>query len=77
MPFVRCPTVVLVVVHAIAVPVIRDGEGGVLKHPRAVRQAQQVIVSGAWQTRICGRASAPRGRPMPDTGIIRIVTIAA
>ena len=35
----------------IAVPVIRDGEGGVL-NPRAVRQAQQVIVSGVWQIAI-------------------------
>jgi hypothetical protein len=46
------PTIILVVVRAIAVPVIRDGEGGVLKHPRAVRQAQQVIVSGVWQIAI-------------------------
>ncbi len=49
-------------------PVIRDGEGGVLKHPRAVRQAQQVIVSGVWQIAISAVASAPRGRPVPDTG---------
>jgi hypothetical protein len=50
--FVRCPTIILVVARAIAVPVIRDGEGGVLKHPRAVRQAQQVIVSGVRQIAI-------------------------
>jgi hypothetical protein len=31
--FARCPKIILVVVRAIAVPVIRDGEGGVLKHP--------------------------------------------
>jgi hypothetical protein len=50
--------------HATAVPVIRDGEGGVLKHPRAVRQAQQVIVSGVWQIAISAverlRSRTPR-----------------
>jgi hypothetical protein len=30
-------------------PPSRDGEGGVLKHRRAVRQAQQVIVGGVSQ----------------------------
>jgi hypothetical protein len=50
--FARCPTIILVVVRAIAVPVIRDGEGGVLKHPVLSGQAQQAFVSGVWQIAI-------------------------
>jgi hypothetical protein len=42
----------MVVVGAIAVPVIRDCEGGVLNPPRTIRQAQQVVVSGVWQIAI-------------------------